>query len=149
MERWRAGGREEQRSEEGLTPWIRFLRAGFEGLGASFVADARNSSAEDRRQERSLFSMRQNPKNKTKKKKKSVFWFLKLLSQIALPLGRELRASQPFGFSILILALPLRSCDGLRNDGQKRTKAKGLVEPNFPASENCNVFKANVVVFTD
>ena len=57
MELEREGGREEERLEEGLMAWIRVLRDDFEDLMVSFVAEERNSSAEECREERSLFSM--------------------------------------------------------------------------------------------
>lgn len=47
MEWDRERGREEERSEEGLMPWIRVLREGFEDFRACFAADLRNSSVED------------------------------------------------------------------------------------------------------
>lgn len=57
MELWRARGSVVVRSEEGLTVWIRVLREGFMDLNPSFVVEERNSSAEDLREERSLFSI--------------------------------------------------------------------------------------------
>lgn len=57
MEWEREIGREEVRSEEGLILWIRVLREGFADLRLSLVAELRNSSAEDWREERRRFSM--------------------------------------------------------------------------------------------
>jgi hypothetical protein len=57
MERLRERGREEERSELGLMLWITVLRVGFEDFRLSFVAEDRNSGAEDLREERSRFSM--------------------------------------------------------------------------------------------
>lgn len=57
MDWWRARGRAEERGEEGGIEWIRVLRVGFEDFRDSFEADERNSSAEELRDERSLFSI--------------------------------------------------------------------------------------------
>lgn len=50
-------GRVEKRGEEVEMSWIRVLRVDFEDLRLSLVAKERNSSAEDCRDGRSLFSM--------------------------------------------------------------------------------------------
>lgn len=57
IEWWREEGREEQRGEEAGMAWIKVLRVDFDDLRLSFPAEERKSSAEDRREERSLFSI--------------------------------------------------------------------------------------------
>lgn len=47
----------DERGEEGGMVWTRVLRAGFEDLRDSLTACERKSSAEDLREERSLFSI--------------------------------------------------------------------------------------------
>lgn len=57
MERWREEGREEMSGEEEGILWIRVLSRGFEDFRGSLEAQVRNSSGEEWRAERRVFSM--------------------------------------------------------------------------------------------
>lgn len=61
MESERVEGREAHTGEDGLMEWIRVLNEDFEDLRFCLVAKDMNSSAEECREERSLFSITLSP----------------------------------------------------------------------------------------